>query len=154
MLTNEPPFPWHVENARHAKWKQKNARPAFAVPGNFYPDERFLRINLLKDGMPAPGTHTEAVQQVVHVLNSVTVPPGAQLGTDSSAGEGAGDHTMFAVVYDFANLTVYWRTEQNQNLQRLRLRDAQLGAGSARGSLPFAKNELPWYHDAAGSIVR
>ena len=88
------------------------------------------------------------------MLNSVTVPPGAQLGTDSSAGEGAGDHTMWGVIYDHRNRTVYWRTEQNQNLQRLRLQDAQLAAGAARGSLPFAQNDLPWFHDAAGAITR
>ena len=52
---------------------------------------------------------------------AVTVPMGDQMGTDSGAGEGAGDHTMWGVVYDHKNVTVYFRTETNQNLQRLRL---------------------------------
>eukprot|EP01047_Picozoa_sp_COSAG01_P018814 COSAG01_NODE_1028_length_12028_cov_5.688826_5_plen_39_part_00 len=36
------------------------------------------------------------------MLNTVTVPMGAQWGTDSGAksGEGAGDHTLYGVLYD------------------------------------------------------
>ena len=120
------------------------------------PDERFLRINLIKEGLPTPKTYAESIQQAVHVLNSVTVPPGEQMGTDSSKGEGAGDHTMFGVVYDHKQSIVYWRTESNQNLQRLRLVDAHLSRGSPPGSLAFGygKNELPFFNDAASAIVR
>ena len=92
IMTNEPTIDWHIENVKHAKWKLNNARPAFSIPGNFYPDERFLRIYLLKTAMDKPTSYREAIMQAVHVLNSVTVPMGNQLGTDSSAGEGAGDH--------------------------------------------------------------
>ena len=81
ILTNEPNFQWHVENVRHARWKMRNARPSFTLPGAYYPDERFLRIDLLKRGMPKPTAMREAIQQAVHVLNSVTVPAGAQMGT-------------------------------------------------------------------------
>lgn len=48
VFTNEPPFPWQVENAKHFDWKQTMARAAVAVPGGFYPDERFLRLHALK----------------------------------------------------------------------------------------------------------
>jgi len=46
---------------------------------------------------------------------------GDQIGTDSGPGKMAGDHTMWGVIYDHKNNTVYFRTETNQNLQRLRL---------------------------------
>jgi penicillin V acylase-like amidase (Ntn superfamily) len=156
ILTNEPNFQWHVENVRHARWKMRNARPSFTLPGAYYPDERFLRIDLLKRGMPKPTAMREAIQQAVHVLNSVTVPAGAQMGTDSSRGEGQGDHTMFGVVYDHTEMAVFWRTEANQNLQRIRLADAKLEPGAARGSLAFGvgKNDLPYFHDAALAIIR
>ena len=156
ILTNEPNFQWHVENVRHASWKLENARPSFTIPGAYYPDERFLRIHLLKKGLPKPVATREAIQQAVHVLNSITVPAGAQMGTDSSKGEGQGDHTMFGVIYDHKRLEIYWRTEANQNLQRIRLADAKLEVGAARGSLAFgmAKNELPYFHDASAAIVR
>jgi penicillin V acylase-like amidase (Ntn superfamily) len=156
ILTNEPPFEWQVENTKHAKWKLSNARSSFTIPGAFYPDERFLRIHLIKEGLPTPSTYAESIQQAVHVLNSVTVPPGKQMGTDSSKGEGKSDHTMFGVVYDHKQAIVYWRTESNQNLQRLRLVDAHLSLGSPPGSLAFGygKNELPFFNDAASAITR
>ena len=152
IMTNEPTIDWHIENVKHAKWKLNNARPAFSIPGNFYPDERFLRIYLLKTAMDEPTSYREAIMQAVHVLNSVTVPMGNQLGTDSSAGEGANDHTQFGVIYDHINNTMYWRTQTNQNLQRLRLTDAHLSAGSKSAYLQFGNNKLPWYSDA-GSFI-
>ncbi len=48
---------------------------------------------------------------------AVTVPLGAQYGTDSGSAEGTGDHTKWGVIYDQANATMYWRTEFNMNLQ-------------------------------------
>ena len=32
--------------------------------GNYYPDERFIRIHLLKSAMPPPTGYEEAIQQV------------------------------------------------------------------------------------------
>jgi penicillin V acylase-like amidase (Ntn superfamily) len=154
VLTNEPPFQWQVENAKHAIWKMHNARPSFTIPGAFYPDERFLRIHLFKSSMPTPKTNQEALMQAVHVLNSITVPPGMQMGTDSSKGEGAGDHTKFAAVYDHLQRIVYWRTETNQNLQRLRLEDAKLQTNNTVGTLSFEKNNLSFFNDASSSIKR
>ncbi len=100
VFTNEPNFAWHLENVRHMEWKKTMARAAVAVPGGFYPDERYLRLHMLKQGLPAPQSYKEKVMQAVALLDSVTVPPGEQPATDSGEGEGQGDHTIFALVYD------------------------------------------------------
>lgn len=150
IMTNEPEYPWHVRNVQHFEWKQSLARPSTALPGAFYPDERFLRLHLVKRGLPRPASFREAMMQAVHVLNVVTVPPGAQMGTDSGAGEGAGDHTMWGVVYDHRNATIYFREQRNQNLQRVRLSDLNLDAGAPTVTLPLGPtNALPWFDDAA-----
>jgi hypothetical protein len=60
----------------------------------------------------------------------------------------------YGVIFDHVNLTVYWRTRQNQNLQRLRLADAMLARGSTAGHLNFTRNDLPWYNDAADAVKR
>lgn len=150
IMTNEPEYPWMVRNVQHYEWKRGLARPAAAMPGAWYPDERFLRIHLVKAGMPKPKTYQEAVMQAVQVLNVVTVPVGTQLGTDSGAGEGLGDHTMWGVLYDHSQRQILWRTETNQNLQRMRLADLPLAAGSSPKFLDVGGgNGLPWYNDAA-----
>lgn len=152
VLTNEPPFDWQVENARHYLWKQSLARHATAIPGAFYPDERFLRVAQLKSAMASPSSLREAVMQAVHVLNSVTVPMGLQRGTDSGPGEGAADHTIFGVIYDHRTPQLWWRTQSNQQLQRLRLADADLAIGAAPAFLPMDNALVPWSADAAAAL--
>ena len=46
------------------------------------------------------------------MLNTITVPMGTQMGTDSGAGEGQGDHTQFGVVYDHLNATMYFQPNE------------------------------------------
>lgn len=148
LMTNEPQYPWHVQNVLHYKWKQGLARPATTMPGTWYPDERYLRLHLVKTAMPKPADYRTAMMQAVHTLNTVTVPMGSQMGTDSGPGEGQGDHTLWGVIYDHINKQLYFRSETNQNLQRVKLTELNFAAGAARWSLPVSGNELPWFVDA------
>lgn len=51
ITTNEPTLDWHLDNVRHYEWKRTLARQAVPVPGSWYPEERFLRIHMVKQGM-------------------------------------------------------------------------------------------------------
>ena len=153
IMTNEPEYPWMVRMVQHFEWKQGLARPSTSVPGAFYPDERFLRLHLLRKGLPPPTDAREALMHAVHVLNSVTVPPGLQMGTDSGPGEGSGDHTLWGVIYDHTNATLYFRHATNQNMQRVRLSDLPLDKGSPVMQLPMgAQNGLAYVGEAAASF--
>ena len=55
VFTNEPTFDWHQQNIEHYEWKRTLARQAVAIPGNFYPEERFLRVHMVKTGMQQMG---------------------------------------------------------------------------------------------------
>lgn len=154
VFTNEPSFPYHLDNVRHFKWKESLDNSAVTIPGNFYPDERFLRIYLTKRGMSPPDSYVTAVQQAVHVMNTVTVPMGdSQIGTDSNLNK-FHDHTLYGVVYDHLDAKVYWRTYKNQNLQLLDLNRAlstlQQENKKKPSTLvfPVIADELPWYNDA------
>lgn len=152
VFTNEPPHLWHVEAVRHMLWKQTLQRPAVDMPGSWYPEARFQRLHLVKSAMSEPASYQEAIMQTVHVLNTVTVPMGSQMGTDSGKGEGLGDHTQYAVIYDSKNQIIYWRTQVNQNLQRLRLEDAGLEVGGQEQVIAAQSPKLPWFNDASGSL--
>jgi penicillin V acylase-like amidase (Ntn superfamily) len=152
VFTNEPPFAWQLANVKHYLWKQSLARPSTAMPGAWYPDERFLRIFLTKSAMPPPASYQQAVQHALHVLNTITVPMGLQMGTDSGYGEGAADHTHYGHVYDHKNAILYWRTQSNLQLQRVRLADLRLLAGAPPMALSLF-NSLPWFHDAAHAFA-
>jgi len=152
VMTNEPPWPWQTENVRHFLWKEGMARSAISMPGNWYPDERYLRIYKAKSSMARPGSYAEAISQAVQVLNTITVPIGEQIGTDSGVGEGEADHTNYGVVYDHKRKVVYWRTETNQNLQRVALSDIFSAKSEKPIFLPLMVNELPFYNDAFKSF--
>eukprot|EP00656_Telonema_subtile_P017853 TRINITY_DN19629_c0_g1_i1.p1 TRINITY_DN19629_c0_g1~~TRINITY_DN19629_c0_g1_i1.p1 ORF type:complete len:344 (-),score=59.14 TRINITY_DN19629_c0_g1_i1:213-1244(-) len=151
VFTNEPPYPWHVANVKHYRWKQTMARPATAIPGAYYPDERFLRIHLMKSAMPKPASYQQAIQQALQVLNTVTVPQGDQMGTDSGFGEGLADHTHYAHIYDHLNAVLYWRDSSNLQLQRIELSQMDLVLGAAvkaveyHNSMPFFNNATAWF---------
>jgi len=152
VFTNEPPYLWQRDAVRHLQWKQSLKRSAVEMPGSWYPEARFQRLHLVKSGMPQPASYQEAIMQTVHVLNTVTVPMGLQMGTDSGKGEGLGDHTQYAIIYDSKNQIVYWRTQVNQNLQRLRLSDVGLEKGSKEQVIAAQSPRLPWFNDASGSL--
>ena len=150
VFTNEPPFPWQLSNVKHYKWKQSLARPATAMPGAWYPDERFLRIYLTKSAMPEPQSYQQAVQHALHVLNTITVPMGLQMGTDSGFGEGNADHTHYGHIYDHKNKILYWRHESNLQLERVKLTDVLKNDQPL--SLPMY-NDLPFFNDASHKFV-
>ena len=66
IVTNEPPFDWQLRAVAHSLWKRSLARPAVGVPGGFYPDERFQRLQMVKTALEdpsayrAPGYYDEA----------------------------------------------------------------------------------------------
>lgn len=142
IMTNEPPFDWHLERIHYYEWQRTLARQSLPIPGNFYPDERFLRIHMIRSGMlplttpstppKTPLNYQTAFSLTTQVLNSVTVPMGEQYGTDTGDGSGEGsaaDHTMWALVRDHYNKILYWRDATNPSFRRLRFSDIDFSVG-------------------------
>lgn len=148
VTTNSPDFTWQLRALRLLREKLAFARPGVSMPGNWYSDERFQRIWLTKSAMPKPADTQEAIAQALAVMNTISLPMGVQLGTDSDPGDG-GDYTMWGAIYDHREATILWRTARNPLLQRLRLSDLQLETG--RKVMHFAMDDvtLPWFSDAS-----
>jgi penicillin V acylase-like amidase (Ntn superfamily) len=114
IMTNEPTFNWHLQNIQHYQWKRNSlSRQSVAIPGNFYPEERFLRVYMMKQGMQSYGlmettSYQTAVALTAQVLNTISVPQGNQYGTDSGDGEGENDHSAWGVIRDHDDPTIYW----------------------------------------------
>lgn len=155
IMTNEPRFEWQLQNVKHLEWKRSLARSSVSVPGNWYPDERFLRVHLVKQAIEQtkqPSTYREAVARVVAVMNTVTVPMGDIPGTDSEdgGGEGAGDHTQWGVIRDHANVEYYLRSETNPSFRRIRLSELDLEEGSSIGTMEIEAD--PWFIDVSSGF--
>jgi len=157
IMTNEPRFEWQLQNVKHLEWKRTLARSAVAVPGNWYPDERFLRVHLVKQAIEKtkqPATYREAVARTVAVLNTVTVPMGDIPGTDSSAasgGEGLGDHTQWGLIRDHLNKEIYLRSETNPSFRRIQLAELQLGEGEPVTTMEIEQD--PWFLDVSKAFT-
>jgi len=155
IMTNEPRFEWQLQNVKHLEWKRTLSRSAVSVPGNWYPDERFLRVHLVKSAIEKtnqPTSYREAVARVVAILNTVTVPMGDIPGTDSEAagGEGLADHTQWGVIRDHANKEVYLRSQTNPSFRRIRLAELQLDEGAAVTTMEIEQD--PWFLDVSSAF--
>jgi len=129
ILTNQPSFEFHVENTKLFHWKESVARSAIAVPGNWYPDERWLRIHLAKRGIERtkqPTTYQQAIAQTVAVLNTITVPMGDLPGTGGAMEEGdLPSHTLGGLVRDHKNRVYFFRSETNPSFRKIALDDLE-----------------------------
>lgn len=138
ITTNEPSFDWHLKTIQHYEWKRSLARQAMAVPGNFYPDDRFLRIHMMKSGiqdagLANAGDFQSAFALTVQVLNTVSLPMGYQYGTDTGEDSSEGsdpDHSVWGIVRDHNDPSIYWRDAMNPTFRRIRLGDLDLSEGA------------------------
>lgn len=155
IMTNEPPFDWQLENVRHFEWKRTLARSSAAMPGNFYPDERFLRIHLVKTGLERasqPATYREAVADAVSVLNTVTVPLGSIPGTDTEPADEMGDHTQWGIVRDHRRPKIYVRSETNPSFRLIDLEKLDFNPGADAMTLEIEQD--PWFLDVTDRFQR
>eukprot|EP00658_Telonema_sp_P-2_P016167 TRINITY_DN16262_c0_g1_i13.p1 TRINITY_DN16262_c0_g1~~TRINITY_DN16262_c0_g1_i13.p1 ORF type:complete len:363 (-),score=72.48 TRINITY_DN16262_c0_g1_i13:196-1284(-) len=157
IMTNEPAYDWQIRNVQHLEWKRTLARSAVSIPGNFYPDERFLRVHLMKQAIERtaqPVGYREAVAKAVAIVNTVTVPMGDIPGTDSGSGsgEGSGDHTQWGVIrqHDRSNATYLLRSQTNPSWRRIELGQLDLDQGSPIKSMQIEDD--PWYLDVTNNF--
>ena len=152
VLTNEPGYAWQLASVRNFLQKEARQRPAVAMPGGWYPDERFLRLAKVKAGLLPPATYERAVADAVTVMNTVTVPSGQQIGTDATCDACyGGGGTAFGIIYDHRQRLVYWRTAGNPSMQRLRLQDVPQHEPVF---LPLLKSDLPFFSNAAHAVIK
>ena len=108
----------------------------------------------MKKGLAQPTSYKGVIQNAVHLLNSVTIPEGDIIATDSGEGEGNNDHTVFGLVYDHTPdyCKVFFRSYDNQSLQRIEL--GLLGLDVVGGEsryLPVV-NKNDWFFEASGTF--
>lgn len=124
VLTNQPPFPWHLENLRnYVNLSGMDSQPGprkedlqvqvgnltivqtghgtglSGLPGNSTPPSRFVRTAFLKQFSTQPKTAEEATALAFHLLNCVDIPKGT-VGYKNPQGHDEYDYTQWVVVKD------------------------------------------------------
>jgi choloylglycine hydrolase len=157
IMTNEPTFDWHVANINHYEWKRSLSRQAVAVPGGWYPEDRFLRLHMVKSGMQAydlfnTNSFQTAFALTAQALDTVSVPMGEQYGTDTGDASGEGslpDHTNWGVIRDHHNAALYWRDALNPTFRLIRLSDIDW----SKGRLSIIMEKGPYFVDMTASLT-
>ena len=131
VLTNNPPFPFHCENARQylglsARLPENTFAPAlslspfgmgagaFGLPGDFSPASRFIKTLFCRMNSCCGPDPASRVAQVFHILDAVAMVRGTVLTR-----EGKPDLTTYSCCMDAAAGAYYYKTYENSRITRV-----------------------------------
>lgn len=118
VLTNAPPYDWHLLNLRNylnLSTMGVNARRfaagnvttlgqgggATGLPGDFTPPSRFVRAAFMRHYMAQPKDGADAVTTMGHILNTVDIPLGVAQSQDGDAV--VSDYTQWVAIKDLTH---------------------------------------------------
>ena len=148
VLTNNPPFPFHLENARQylhlsAGFPENRfsgelplapfgqGMGAIGLPGDFSPASRFIKTLFCKANSVCEEDAESCVGQVFHILDAVAMVRGTVITP-----EGRQDMTTYSCCIDTSSGTYYYKTYSNSRVTGVRLTDERR-AGSGLSVFPL-----------------
>lgn len=164
IMTNEPPFPIHLQNLAQYQYVTNHAPAPIEVngltlsapssgdgvnglPAGFIATSRFVRAFWFRQFALAFDTPTDGVQIARHILNQFDIPPGTVMTEAGGTGEGGGvagaEITQWMTVIDQRNAVMYASTYDHPNLVKVDVaRAAARADGVAFIPLP-AMDDIP-----------
>jgi penicillin V acylase-like amidase (Ntn superfamily) len=118
VLTNSPPYDWHLMNARNylnLTTMGVTSRPlgsanvtalgqgggTLGLPADYTPPSRFIRAAFLRHNIEQPANAGEAVQAIGHILNAVDIPLG--IAQSKEGDQVFSDYTQWVAIKDLTN---------------------------------------------------
>ncbi|PRY20221.1 choloylglycine hydrolase [Aliiruegeria haliotis] len=166
VMTNSPPYDWHVANARNyinlraVDWPAVSANGLdlapigygtgmIGLPGDFTPPSRFIRaLAWTQTSRPTDGG-VDTIHEAMRILANFQLPMEAS-GEQANPAEletlkyGG---TQYTVSYDLRNLTAYFQTSDNPMVRSVSLPDFDFGAIDAPLSIPMRVPDTPFAQD-------
>lgn len=141
VMTNSPPYDFHMLNLRNYVHLSKYARGELVLgethfkptgqgsgllgmPGDLTPPSRLVRAASLANFAAQAKTSDEAVNLVFHVLNSVDIPKGV---ASHPKQELFTDYTSWVVAKDLTNNALYFRDYNDLTIRVVNLDNVQAG---------------------------
>jgi len=141
VLTNSPPFDWHMTNLRNylnlsavalpnKKIEDMDFTPIGAgsgllgIPGDYTPPSRFVRIVAYTQTARKTPDGDEAVYEAFRILDNFNLPLGSAEGPDADAEglKGMRSSTLWTSVADTRNLKYYYHTQHNRKVRMIDLK--------------------------------
>ena len=145
VMTNEPPFPVHLQNLAQYQYVTNHAPAPIKVngltlaapssgdgvnglPAGFIASSRFVRAFWFRQFALHFTAPQEGVQIARHILNQFDIPPGTVMTEAGGSGEGGGvagaEITQWMTVVDLQNAVMYASTYDHPNLFKVDVRRA------------------------------
>ncbi len=149
VMTNEPPFPNHLQNLAQYQYVTNRAPAPIQVngltlaapssgdgvnglPAGFIATSRFVRAFWFRQFALAFTSPADGVQIARHILNQFDIPPGTVMTEAGGTGEGGGvagaEITQWMTVIDQHNAVMYASTYDHPNLFKVDVRKAAAAA--------------------------
>jgi choloylglycine hydrolase len=168
VVTNAPPFPWHMTNlGNYVNLSVLDVEPIalegetltaigagsgwLGLPGDFTPPSRFVRAVALSGTAYPDADSAAAARTALHILGSFDIPKGTVrakspegISGAEAAAAGLGDFTSFVSVCELGDNPSYgYRTYDDLTPRRFPLTQDAIGSGDIRrvsvmGSTTFA----------------
>lgn len=148
VMTNSPPYDWHLNNLRNYLNLRAVAWPAVDVdginltplgvgsgmlglPGDFTPPSRFVRAVALSQIAPPTEGGYETVREFFNIMDSFNVPLPVVGEKDNPKGLKplcCSTATQYTVAFDPANKMMYYHTDDNRTVRSVDLGDIDYGS--------------------------
>jgi choloylglycine hydrolase len=143
VLTNSPPFDWHMTNIRNyvnlsaVAWPAKKLKDIdfgpvgagsgfLGLPGDFTPPSRFIRAVTFTQTARKTADGDEAVYEVFRIMDNFNLPLGAAEApedVDPALLEGMRSSTIWTSAADTRNLKLYYHTQHNRKVRMVDLKN-------------------------------
>ncbi len=137
VLTNQPPFPWHMENLRNymncsghwageVTWSKDTMTPfgtgatMRGIPGDTYSTSRFVKAAFINAFHPTKRTEADNVTRMFHTLGNVSFVEGC-----AQMADGSYEMTLFSDCFSAQSGTYYYNTYDDPALRCACLKDYQ-----------------------------
>ncbi|MFD1418589.1 choloylglycine hydrolase family protein [Companilactobacillus keshanensis] len=146
VMTNTPDYSWHETNLANYLGAQPNNFGAkkfgdleveplgqngtFRLPGGYTAVDRFIRTAFNREVIEKPVDAKEAVNTIMHILDSVDVPKGANTKPDGSS------YTQYQSIHDMTNRIMYYIPYANRNTFKVSMTDEMINAQKTPKEFP------------------
>jgi len=164
VMTNSPPYDWHMMNIRnHIQLSKIGREPLIlgqekfeatgegsgllGLPGDLTPPSRLVRAAAMLHFADQVQTKEEAVNLGLHIMNTVDIPKGVIVSREFKD-LGLADYTSWIVAKDLKNRALYFRVYEDLTVRVIHLdkvttmKKMQLKMGKPIGGFVDVTNEL------------
>jgi Penicillin V acylase and related amidases len=134
VMTNTPDYNWHKTNlanylgAQTTNFSAKSfgdeeviplgQNGTFRLPGGYTAVDRFVRGAFMRQNTETPKDSHQAVNTILHMLDSVTIPRGVNIKNN-----GESSYTQYQTVLDMTNRAMYFVPYGNRSVYTVKMTD-------------------------------